>query len=202
MWVIMNSFMSARRVNAWCDFCEPRSEHKDNNHKCGSFGKSNVCNHTHTHTQLIHPYHLWHVTLISWFPYTIHFLWVVIYWGGIFWKAGIVSCHNRSMGRREFEKNVALPVEAVFSKCVGRHCRRQTVCGGCHVGGITHFCVTAPAVYSRIKKNYTYVKGHPWSRGSSLRVQFVHGIWLAYVGKRAILLRELRCSMILRREQC
>ena len=110
------------------------------------------CVQSHTHTQLFHPLHLWHVTLISWFPYTIHFLWVVIYWGGIFWKAGIVSCHNRSMGRWEFEQNVALPGEAVFSKCVGRHCRRQAFYGSCHVGGLTHFCVTAPAVYSRIKK--------------------------------------------------
>jgi hypothetical protein len=73
-----------------------------------------------------------------------------------------ISCHNRSMGRWEFEKNTALPVETVFYKCVGKHCRRQTFYGGCRVGGLTHFCVIEPAVFSRIKKkiihNWIYLE--------------------------------------------
>jgi len=80
----------------------------------------------------------------------------IIYWWGRFWKAGIISCHNWSMGRWEFEKSTALPMETVFSKCVERHFRRQTFCGGCYVGGVTHFCVIVPAVYSRIKKIYVH----------------------------------------------
>jgi len=43
--------------------------------------------------------------------------------------------------------------------------------------------------------------GFPWSHGSSLSVKFVHGIWLANVGTQAIVLRELRCCVLLRCEQ-
>jgi hypothetical protein len=44
--------------------------------------------------------------------------------------------------------------------------------------------------------------GLPWSYGSSLSVKFVHGMCLANVGTQAIVLRKLRCTVLLRSEQC
>jgi len=68
------------------------------------------------------------------------------------------------------------------------------------VGGLTHFCVIVPrCVFTNLKN--IYIMGFPWSHGSSLSVKFVHGIWLANVGTQAIVLRELRCCVLLRCEQ-